>query len=129
MIVGFPEEEARKEAKRCFECGCHDYAECKLIRYANEDRINIAKFKGVKHSCFTEKKLVSIERDQGKCMLCGLCVRVCEEKIGKGLLGFRGRGFKAAIKPEFEHAEEIAGCRDCLECANICPTGALKIIK
>ena len=129
VIVGFSGEEARKEAKRCFECGCHDYAECKLIRYANENRINIAKFKGVKHSCFTEKKLISIERDQGKCMLCGLCVRVCEEKIGKGLLGFRGRGFKTAIKPEFEHAEEIADCHDCLECANICPTGALKIIK
>lgn len=129
VINGFTEEQARKEAKRCLECGCHDYAECKLIRYADENRINTGKFKGVKHNIFTEKKLVTIERDQGKCMLCGLCVRVCEEKIGNGLLGFRGRGFKTAIKPEFEHASEIEGCAGCLECANICPTGALKIIK
>lgn len=129
VINGFSEAQARNEAKRCLECGCHDFGECKLIRYADENRINTGKFKGVKHNIFTERKLISIERDQGKCMLCGLCVRVCEEKIGKGLLGFRGRGFKTAIKPEFEHGFEIEGCANCLECANICPTGALKIIK
>ena len=129
VINGFSEAQARNEAKRCLECGCHDSGECKLIRYADENRINTGKFKGVKHNIFTERKLISIERDQGKCMLCGLCVRVCEEKIGKGLLGFRGRGFKTAIKPEFEHGFEIEGCANCLECANICPTGALKIIK
>ncbi len=129
VISGFSEEQARNEAKRCLECGCHDYAECKLIRYANENRINIRKFTGVKHNGFTDEELVSIERDQGKCMLCGLCVRICEEKVGKGLLGFRGRGFKTAIKPEFEHGEDIANCAYCLECAKICPTGALRIIK
>lgn len=129
VINFFSEEEARAEAKRCLECGCHDYKDCKLIRYANENRINTGKFKGVKHMFFTEHKLISIERDMGKCMLCGLCVRVCEEKIGKGLLGFNGRGFKTAIKPEFIKTEDISGCANCLECAKICPTGALKILK
>ena len=129
VINGFSEEQARAEAERCLECGCHDYKDCKLIRYANENRINTGKFKGVKHNSFTERKLVSIERDMGKCMLCGLCVRVCEEKIGKGLLGFNGRGFRTAIKPEFSKADDISDCANCLECAKICPTGALKIIK
>lgn len=129
VINGFSEEQARAEAKRCLECGCHDFGDCKLIRYANENRVNMRNFIGVKHSCFTENKLISIERDMGKCILCGLCVRVCEEKIGKGLLGFNGRGFKTAIKPEFEHSSDIARCAECLECVKICPTGALKIIK
>ena len=129
VILGFDEEKARNEAKRCLECGCHDYKDCKLIKYANKNRIDMRKFTGVKHNAFTENELVCIERDQGKCMLCGLCVRVCEEKVGKGLLGFRGRGFKTAIKPEFERAEDIKDCASCLECAKICPTGALKIIK
>ena len=129
VINGFSEEQARTEAERCLECGCHDYNDCKLIRYANENRINTGKFKGVKHNSFTERKLVSVERDMGKCMLCGLCVRVCEEKIGKGLLGFNGRGFRTAIKPEFAKADDISDCANCLECAKICPTGALKIIK
>ncbi len=129
VINGFSEEQAIAEAKRCLECGCHDYHDCKLIRYANENRIDMRKIKGVKHNSFTERKLVSIERDMGKCMLCGLCVRVCEEKIGKGLLGFNGRGFRTAIKPEFADSIEIVACRNCLECAKICPTGALKIIE
>ena len=129
VINGFSEEQAIAEAKRCLECGCHDYHDCKLIRYANENRIDMRKIKGVKHNSFTERKLVSIERDMGKCMLCGLCVRVCEEKIGKGLLGFNGRGFRTAIKPEFADSIEIVDCRSCLECAKICPTGALKIIE
>ncbi|MBQ4642937.1 MAG: FAD-dependent oxidoreductase [Oscillospiraceae bacterium] len=129
VINGFSEEQAIAEAKRCLECGCHDYHDCKLIRYANENRIDMRKIKGVKHNSFTERKLVSIERDMGKCMLCGLCVRVCEEKIGKGLLGFNGRGFRTAIKPEFADSIEIVACRSCLECAKICPTGALKIIE
>ncbi|MBQ4547333.1 MAG: FAD-dependent oxidoreductase [Oscillospiraceae bacterium] len=129
VINGFSEEQAIAEAKRCLECGCHDYHDCKLIRYANENRIDMRKIKGIKHNSFTERKLVSIERDMGKCMLCGLCVRVCEEKIGKGLLGFNGRGFRTAIKPEFADSIEIVDCRSCLECAKICPTGALKIIE
>ena len=129
VINGFSEGQTLLEAKRCLECGCHDYSDCKLIRYANENCIDMRKIKGVKHSCFTDRKLVSIERDMGKCMLCGLCVRVCEEKIGKGLLGFNGRGFKTAIKPEFSESGEIVNCKNCLECAKICPTGALKILE
>ncbi|MBQ2899550.1 MAG: FAD-dependent oxidoreductase [Oscillospiraceae bacterium] len=129
VINGFSEEQAIAEAKRCLQCGCHDYHDCKLIRYANENRIDMRKIKGVKHNSFTERKLVSIERDMGKCMLCGLCVRVCEEKIGKGLLGFNGRGFRTAIKPEFADSIEIVACKNCLECAKICPTGALKILE
>ena len=128
VINGFTEEQARNEAKRCLECGCHDFADCKLIRYANLDPISPDRLAGQKHECFKEERLVSIERDQGKCILCNLCVRTCKEEAGKGILGLVGRGFKTVIKPEFEDSGVISGCKDCLKCANICPTGALKII-
>lgn len=128
VINGFTEEQARSEAKRCLECGCHDFEYCKLIRYANLDPINPERLAGAKHECFKEERLVSIERDQGKCILCNLCVRTCKEEAEKGILGLVGRGFKTVIKPEFENSEVIAGCKNCLKCANICPTGALKII-
>ncbi len=128
VINGFTEEQARSEAKRCLECGCHDFEDCKLIRYANLDPINPERLAGAKHECFKEERLVSIERDQGKCILCNLCVRTCKEEAEKGILGLVGRGFKTVIKPEFENSEVIAGCKNCLKCANICPTGALKII-
>ncbi len=128
VINGFTEEQARNEAKRCLECGCHDFADCKLIRYANLDPISPERLAGEKHECFKEARLVSIERDQGKCILCNLCVRTCKEEAQKGILGLVGRGFKTVIKPEFEDNDVIAGCKDCLKCANICPTGALKIL-
>ena len=129
VINGFTEEQARAEAKRCLECGCHDFEECRLIQVANDQPINPARLAGAKHQCFTERKLQIIERDQGKCVLCNLCVRTCEENAKKGILGLVGRGFDTVIKPEFRDDAVIAGCKDCLMCANVCPTGALKILK
>jgi len=129
VINGFTDEQARAEAKRCLECGCHDFDECRLIVCANDQEIHPERLAGAKHQCFTERKLEIIERDQGKCVLCNLCVRTCEENAKKGILGLVGRGFDTVIKPEFQDPAVIAGCKDCLLCANVCPTGALKILK
>ncbi len=129
VINGFTDEQARAEAKRCLECGCHDFDDCKLIRYSNQQEIHPERFEGSKHECFKEQRLVSIERDQGKCILCNQCVRTCRENVGKGLLGLVGRGFATVIKPEFMDPAAVAGCADCHQCVDMCPTGALKILK
>ncbi len=129
VINGFTDEQARAEAARCLECGCHDFSDCKLIRYSNEQEIHPERFEGSKHESFKEQRLVSIERDQGKCILCNQCVRTCRENVGKGLLGLVGRGFATVIKPEFMDPAAVAGCADCHKCLDVCPTGALKILK
>ncbi len=126
--LGLPPETAQAEAKRCLECGCHDYADCRLIRYANECRADCNRFRGDFHTGFTEQRLVAIERNQRKCILCNLCVRTCEQEAKKGLLGLVGRGFKTVIRPEFDSPDAIAGCRDCHLCVDACPTGALKLL-
>lgn len=126
--LGFTEEQAVSEAKRCLECGCHDYGHCTLIKRANEYPIHPERLEGKKHPAYQEERLEVILRDQGKCLLCGLCVRMCEEKAHKGLIGFVGRGFDTVIKPEFRDAAVAEGCRDCMLCVNACPTGALKAL-
>lgn len=130
--LGFTEAQARAEAARCLDCGCHDFNECKLIRCANlyelqPERIERIRGTGKIHPSYKEKELVAIERDQGKCVLCGQCVRICEEVVGKGIIDLAGRGFETTIKPEFRQSDVINYCLDCLECAESCPTGALRI--
>ena len=127
--LGFAEADARAEAARCLECGCHDYADCKLIRCANLYEIHPERIAGEKHPGFVEQKLVCIERNQNKCILCNLCVRTCDEVAGKGILGLVGRGFQTVIRPEFNDPATIADCANCRKCAEICPTGALRIVK
>ena len=129
VILGLTDETAAAEAKRCLECGCHDYADCKLIRYAQQQEIHPERLGGVKHSPEKERRLVCIERDNGKCILCGLCVRICDEVAEKGVLGLIGRGFPTAVKPEFQDPAVAEFCKTCQKCALACPTGALKILK
>ncbi len=126
--LGFTEAAARTEAKRCLECGCHDYKDCSLIRHANRYEIHPERFEGIPHKSFMETTLVSIERNQDKCILCNLCVRTCEEVAKKGILGLVGRGFDTVIKPEFRDPSVIADCKSCKKCFEICPTGALKLL-
>ena len=123
--LGFSEAQAR---------GCFDFTECKLIRCANLYELQpeyIARLRGNGcgkiHPSFKEKRLVAIERDQGKCILCNQCVRICDEVVGKSLLGLVGRGFSTVIRPEFQKSDAIKDCLNCLECAEACPTGALRI--
>ena len=125
--LGLSPETAQAEAKRCLECGCHDFADCKLIRYANLVNADVNRLRGAFHPGFEECKLVTIERNQRKCILCNLCVRVCAQKAKQGLLGLVDRGFKTVIKPEFRDPSATDVCRDCHLCADNCPTGALKI--
>ena len=126
--LGLSAEAAMAEAKRCLECGCHDYHDCRLIRYANLLKTDTKRLRGAFHPGFVETELASIERNQRKCITCNQCVRVCETIAKKGLLGLVGRGFTTVIKPEFRDPAATAGCADCHLCVDNCPTGALRLL-
>lgn len=65
------------------------------------------------------------DRDYNICILCGRCVRMCQEVRGTGVLAFTYRGPKAKIGPAFGRSHTEAGCEFCGACVDVCPTGAL----
>jgi formate dehydrogenase major subunit/NADH-quinone oxidoreductase subunit G len=60
-----------------------------------------------------------------KCVLCGRCVWVCQEKLGKGAIGFAHRGFRRMVTTFGDEPMGRASCQDCSECVTVCPVGAL----
>ena len=63
--------------------------------------------------------------DPNKCVLCGRCVWVCQEKLGVGELGFAYRGFRRMVTTFGDEPMGKSGCQDCRECVAVCPVGAL----
>ncbi len=126
MYSPMSEEQVLKEASRCLECGCHDYYECKLISLANEYNVKPDRFAGQINIDDYEDDHPFIVRDPNKCILCGLCVRACDEVMGVGALGLVNRGFDTVVKPMLEMPLAQSGCESCGQCASVCPTGALQ---
>jgi predicted molibdopterin-dependent oxidoreductase YjgC len=65
------------------------------------------------------------DRDHNLCILCGRCVRVCQEVRVADVLGFKHRGRSAVVGPAFERSHLESGCEFCGACVTVCPTGAL----
>jgi formate dehydrogenase major subunit len=125
VMFGFDEEAAIADAMRCLECGCHDYHECKLVEFANEYDVKPARMAGDINETDYEDDHPFIQRDPNKCIMCGLCVRVCDEVMGVCALGLVNRGFDVVVKPTMERPLTESGCVSCGQCINVCPTGAL----
>lgn len=63
-----------------------------------------------------------LQRDPNKCILCGRCVRICDEVQGVGELSFSKRGIKTVIDTDFHRPLQ---CEFCGQCMDTCPVGAI----
>ena len=61
--------------------------------------------------------------DENRCILCGLCVRVCKEIIGPAVTCFSGRGVERQVTTPYKLLSDV--CIGCGACAFVCPTGAV----
>ena len=125
VSLGFTEDEAKAEAQRCLECGCREYYKCKLLSVAQLYDINPERFKGEMPQKYNRDANAFIERNNAKCILCGLCVRSCREVMDLHSIGLLGRGFKTDVSPAFALPLDQTNCTNCGLCVELCPTGAL----
>ncbi len=64
-------------------------------------------------------------KDLSRCILCGRCVSICQEIRGVGAIGFINRGIDTTIGTNCDLQMKDSGCKFCLACVEVCPTGAL----
>lgn len=116
-------------ANHCRDCTtCESSTNCKLQSLAVKFNIQGVRFPN--HSKSTkgnDQSSLAIVRDNGKCILCGDCVRMCNDVQNVGAIDFAFRGSKMVISTAFNKPLAETDCVNCGQCAAMCPTGAIVV--
>jgi NADPH-dependent glutamate synthase beta subunit-like oxidoreductase len=123
---GFASDQAQNESKRCMHCDCRCARACQLRDLANELDARQKTYEGESRMSLTLFDLGhGVLLEPGKCIKCGICVRICEASNVKDGLTFIRRGYDAQIATPFDRPfpdEHVETLQRCVEC---CPTAAL----
>lgn len=101
---------------------CSRAGDCVLQELAYHFGLRFNRFHGSRRRYRQKDGNPFIERDMEKCILCGKCVRVCDQVQGVQAIDFAYRGFNTKVCPPFE---KDLSCEFCGQCVAVCPTGAL----
>ncbi len=132
MVVTTMSDEIRKVRKTVLEfllvnhvvdCPvCDKGGECDLQDLTYEYEVVNNRFEGEKFDLPKDEVNPLIERNMNRCVLCGKCVRVCDEIVGYGSYSFINRGFETKIATAFDRG---LNCEFCGQCVSLCPVGAI----
>jgi NADH-quinone oxidoreductase subunit G len=109
-----------RECTTCLKNGT-----CSLQRLSRTMGIDNIRYRSTVRNEKHDISSSALIRDPNKCVLCGDCVRACEEIQGIGAIDFAWRGANAKVVPVFNRRLGEIECVDCGQCARVCPTGAI----
>ena len=104
---------------------CDRNLNCELQRLSEELNIRERRIKGRKIKQRLDQSSPAIVRELAKCILCGRCIRVCEEVITSTSLDFINRGSQTHVGAAMDRDFNFSSCIHCGQCVLVCPTGAL----
>jgi NADH dehydrogenase/NADH:ubiquinone oxidoreductase subunit G len=104
---------------------CDRNLNCELQKAFEELNITERRIRGRKVKMRLDQSSPAIVRELSKCILCGRCVRVCEEIVTTTTLDFINRGRKTHIGTAMDRDFNFSSCINCGQCVLVCPTGAL----
>lgn len=104
---------------------CDKASSCQLQSLAQQLGIKRVRFDKTREDKPLDLSSTSLTRDPNKCVLCGDCVRMCNEIQKIGAIDFAYRGAFSIVTPSFNKDLNQVECVYCGQCVRVCPTGAL----
>jgi iron-only hydrogenase group A len=104
---------------------CDRNLNCELQRLSEELNIRERRIRSRKIKTRLDQSSPAIVRELSKCILCGRCVRVCEEVVTATSLDFINKGRETHVGAAMDKDFNFSSCVHCGQCVLVCPTGAL----
>ena len=109
----------------CEKSGPYETTDCELEKEAYEVGLDHFIFPVYEKGYSVDASSKDLVIDHNRCILCGRCVRVCDEIVANSTLSFGYRGSQALIVVDIGQERDESTCIDCGSCLEACPTGAI----